>query len=122
MTTIPQLINALASPRSTTNYVLSVTNAGCPNVYRDTFKVVVRPQIVVFAGNDTSIVANQPLQLEATVSDPTATNYNWTPATGLSATNIFNPVATLGPELGDYITYIVRATNPEGCYGRIISG
>ena len=117
VTTVPQLINAVASPRSNTDYVFSVTNAGCPNVFRDTFKVLVRPPINVFAGNDTSIVANQPLQLEATVSDPTATNYNWTPATGLSATNIYNPVATLGPELGDYITYIVRATNPEGCYG-----
>ncbi len=94
-----------------------MTNAGCLNIYRDTFVVQVRPRIVVFAGNDTSIVANQPLQLEATVNDPTATNFNWSPGTGLSFTNIYNPVATLGPEYGDYITYIVRATNPDGCYG-----
>jgi gliding motility-associated-like protein len=115
--TLPQLINAIASPRSNTSYIFSVTNAGCPNVYKDTFTVLVKPRIVVFAGNDTSIVANQPLQLEATVSDPAASNFNWTPGTGLSSTTIYNPVATLGPELGDYITYIVRATNPEGCYG-----
>ncbi len=117
VTTIPQVINAIASPRSSTSYVFSLTNAGCPNIYRDTFVVQVRPRIVVFAGNDTSIVANQPLQLEATVNDPTATNFNWSPGTGLSFTNIYNPVATLGPEYGDYITYIVRATNPDGCYG-----
>lgn len=115
--TLPQLINAIASPRSNTSYIFSVTNAGCPNVYKDTFTVLVKPRIVVFAGNDTSIVANQPLQLEATVSDPAASNFNWTSGTGLSSTTIYNPVATLGPELGDYITYIVRATNPEGCYG-----
>ena len=86
-------------------------------MYKDTFTVLVKPRIVVFAGNDTSIVANQPLQLEATVSDASASNFNWSPGTGLSSTTIYNPVATLGPELGDYITYIVRATNPEGCYG-----
>jgi gliding motility-associated-like protein len=117
VTTLPQLINAIASPRTTTNYIFSVTNASCPNVYKDTFTVLVKPRINVFAGNDTSIVANQPLQLEATVSDPAASNFNWTPGTGLSSTTIYNPVATLGPEMGDYITYIVRATNPEGCYG-----
>ncbi len=117
VTTIPQVINAVASPRTNTNYIFTVTNAGCPNLYKDTFRVAVKPRIIVFAGNDTSIVANQPLQLESTVSDPTATNFNWTPSTGLSFTNIYNPVATLGPEYGNYITYIVRATNPEGCYG-----
>jgi gliding motility-associated-like protein len=62
-------------------------------------------------------VANQPLQLNATASDATATSFNWTPGTGLNFTNIYNPVVTLGPEYGDYITYIVRATNPDGCYG-----
>ncbi len=114
---IPQQINALANPRGNSNYIFSVTNAGCPNVFRDTFTVLVKPRIVVFAGNDTSIVANQPLQLEATVSDPTATDFTWIPGAGLSSTTIYNPVATLGSEAGDYITYIVRVTNPEGCYG-----
>lgn len=117
VTTVPQVINANASPRANTSYIFSVTNAGCPNVFKDTFTVLVKPRIIVFAGNDTSIVANQPLQLEATVSDPAASNFNWTPGSGLSSTTIYNPVATLGPEMGDYITYIVRATNPEGCYG-----
>lgn len=117
VTTIPQQINAFASPTGNTNYIFTVTNAGCPNTYKDTFHVVVKPRIVVFAGNDTAIVANQPLQLNATASDATATSFNWTPGTGLNFTNIYNPVVTLGPEYGDYITYIVRATNPDGCYG-----
>ena len=117
VTVLPQVINATGSPRGTTSYVFSVTNAGCPNIFRDTFVVVVRPRIIVFAGNDTSIVANQPLQLEATVSDPAANSFIWAPGTGLSSTTVYNPVATLGAEMGDYITYVVRATNTEGCYG-----
>lgn len=117
ITTLPQLLQPLASPRNTTDYVLTVSNEGCPNQFRDTIRVVVKPRIVVFAGNDTSVVANQPLQLTASVSDPTADNFNWSPALGLSATGIYNPVATLSPEMGTSITYVVRATNPEGCFG-----
>lgn len=117
VTTLPTIIDAVAGPRNSTDYILTVTNAGCPNTLKDTSHVEVRPRIVVFAGNDTSIVAGQPLQLEATASDPTATSFIWTPGTGLSSTLIYNPVATLGPETGTNITYIVRATNPDGCYG-----
>lgn len=117
ITTLPYLIRATATPFRTTDYVLTVINAGCPNPLRDTFHVLVAPRIIVNAGNDTSIVATQPLQLNATANDPTATAFNWIPSTGLSATNIYNPVATLGPEYGEHITYIVRATNPAGCFG-----
>src|SRR6185503_8110771 len=57
-----------------------------------------------------------PLQFNAIASDPNANIFTWTPSTGLSSTTIFNPIATLGPEI-DYITYIVRAENSTGCYG-----
>jgi gliding motility-associated-like protein len=112
---LPYTINAVASPKSTTNYVLTVTNAGCPNSLYDTAKVAVFPKIIVFAGNDTNIVAYQPLQFNATVSDSSANVFSWTPSTGLNSTTIYNPIAVLGPEI-DYVTYIVRATNPLGCY------
>lgn len=116
VTSLPFLINATASPKRTTDYVLSVTNAGCPNILTDTFRVTVAPKINVFAGNDTFVVAGQPLQLNAVASDPTANIFNWNPSFGLSNPNIFNPVAVLGLET-DVIRYIVRATNPQGCYG-----
>ena len=112
----PLVLNTEASPLTTTDYVLSVQNAGCPNALNDTFHVVVLPQIVVDAGNDTAIVANQPLQLNATANDPTANVFTWSPATGLSNPNISNPVAILnGSE--DVVNYAVTATNPIGCYG-----
>jgi gliding motility-associated-like protein len=114
---LPFIINAVATPRRTTDYVLSVNNAGCPNTLKDTFHVLVTPRIIVFAGNDTSIVSNQPLQLSATASDSLANMFSWTPATGLNFTNIYNPIATLNENMGGSIMYIVRATNAAGCYG-----
>lgn len=113
---LPHSINAVATPLITTDYVFTVSNAGCPNVLKDTFHVNVTQPIIVFAGNDTAIVANQSLQLNAVVNDPAADIFSWTPATGLDFTNIYNPVATLGAEI-DYVTYVVRAANTAGCYG-----
>ena len=114
---LPFTINAIASPSNSTNYVLSVINAGCPNPLTDTVFVSVAPRIIVFAGNDTAVVANQPLQFNPAVNDSLATQFTWTPGTGLSSTTIRNPVAILGTEI-DYNTYIVRATRPfDGCYG-----
>ncbi len=114
---LPFNINAVATPRRNTDYVLTINNAGCPNALMDTFHVVVTPRIIVFAGNDTSIVSNQPLQLHATANDSLANQFTWTPATGLNFTNIYNPVATLNMELGESIMYVVRATNAAGCFG-----
>ncbi|MBS1611112.1 MAG: gliding motility-associated C-terminal domain-containing protein [Bacteroidetes bacterium] len=113
----PYAIHAIASPSQSTDYVLTVTNAGCPNVLTDTFHIAVTQPIIVFAGNDTSIVARQPLQLNITVSDPLANQYTWTPPTGLNFTDIPNPIANLGTMAGNSITYIVRATKADGCYG-----
>src|SRR5258706_3068409 len=113
---LPYTINAIASPKTPTNYVLTFNNHGCPNAFSDAFHVWVATKILVFAGNDTSIVAYQPLQFNAIVSDPNANIFSWTPSTGLNFTTIYNPVTKLGPEI-DYITYIVRASNGSGCYG-----
>jgi len=114
---LPYAIHVTAKPLQTGDYVLTVTNAGCPNALLDSFHVVVTSPIFVFAGNDTSIVANQPLQLNASVNDPLANQFTWTPATGLDFTNIPNPVANLGAFAGSTINYIARATNDIGCYG-----
>ena len=119
VSSLPLTIHAIASPKQTTDYVLTINNAGCPNALTDTFHIIIAPPIVVFAGNDTSIVANQPLQLNATVSDPNANQFNWTPATGLNFTGIQNPVATFtADQTGGSVTYVVRATNPFGCFGQ----
>jgi PKD domain-containing protein/CHU domain-containing protein len=112
---LPYSIQATATPKDTTLYVLSILNAGCPNPLKDTFEVDVIAPILVNAGNDTSIVYNQPLQLNARSNNPT-TVFVWTPVLGLSDPNIPDPVAVLGIGI-DSIRYYVKAITPAGCFG-----
>jgi gliding motility-associated-like protein len=105
-------LSPVAAPRATTSYLLAVFDTlGCPKPFIDTVVVNVTPQVKAFAGNDTIIVANQPLQLNATGG----ISYLWTPATGISDPNIPNPVVTLGPSV-DSITYRVRVTVADRCF------
>jgi len=116
VSSLPYTINATATPLSTTNYILTVRNAGCPNAFTDTFRLHVFPKLTVFAGNDTAIVSGQPLQLNAIASDSAANQFSWTPSTGLTSTTVHNPIANLTSSMVDEsITYLVRATNPIGC-------
>jgi gliding motility-associated-like protein len=115
----PDILQATASPLSTTDYVLSIVNAGCPNPLVDTFQVRVLPPILVNAGNDTSVVIGQPLQLQATSNDtttPGGDKFTWVPAIGLNNANIANPVAVLSGET-DSVRYFVTATSIYGCTG-----
>ena len=108
----PSSLSPLAGPQSTTTYTLSVTDTlGCPKPATDTVVVNVIPKVIAFAGNDTSVVRQQPLQLNASGG----INYEWTPSHNLSNPFIANPVATFtdGP---DTIVYNVKASTPEGCF------
>jgi gliding motility-associated-like protein len=116
---LPFSIATTASPLTTTGYVLTVDNEGCPNSLVDTFLVRVLPPILVDAGNDTSIVINQPLQLNATSNDtttPGGDTFLWTPPSGLNNPGIFDPVATFSTGM-DSIRYFVTATSGYGCTG-----
>ncbi|MFN8253073.1 MAG: gliding motility-associated C-terminal domain-containing protein [Ferruginibacter sp.] len=96
-------------------YALSVTAAnGCSSVLADTVIITVKPPASLFAGNDTAVVINLPLQLQLRdVNNVGFSNYRWSPATGLNNTNIYNPVAVLNRD----ITYSVFAETPGGCAG-----
>jgi gliding motility-associated-like protein len=110
------LINAntlfpVSSPSATTAYILSVFDTkGCPKPGTDTVVVTVLRDINAFAGRDTSVVINQSLQLNATGGKL----YSWSPSTGLSATDIPNPVAIFDEE-DESIRYRVLAYNEAGC-------
>jgi gliding motility-associated-like protein len=120
ISSLPYSVQATATPLSTTNYILSVTNAGCPNDLIDTFHIVVlQPILVTVSGYpDTSIVIGQPLQLSAFSNDTTQGGdaFTWTPSTGLDNPNIFDPVA-LFTEGMDSVRYFVTATSQFGCKG-----
>ena len=106
-----QIANPIATPFRTTAYVLTVyDNIGCPKPGRDTILVTVLPKVNAFAGRDTSVVVDQPLQFNATGG----VVYSWSPATGLSATDIANPVGLYSSEI-DSIRYKVLVVDEAGC-------
>lgn len=105
----PTILDPLAFPKVPTQYVLRVTDVlGCPKPRFDTAFVNVIPEIHAFAGNDTSIVIGQPLQLQGSG----APLYEWLPATYLNFNNIPNPIANLP----DHFSYVMRAYTQEGCF------
>lgn len=83
--------NLTVSPTVTTSYVASISGGCSGIVFSDTVQVTVGAA-QVNAGADVSICLGSSTQLNAT-NNPTLT-YSWSPATGLSNPNIYNPVAS----------------------------
>jgi gliding motility-associated-like protein len=107
----PNILNPVAHPVSTTNYILTVTDTlGCPKPGYDTVLVTVLPKVKASAGRDTMIVAGQPLHLNASGGE----NYEWSPPTGLNNISVANPVSML-PSSMDSIRYKVYVTDLLGC-------
>jgi hypothetical protein len=117
VTGLPYTTSATATPAATSNVVLTVYNAGCPNALYDTFHIEVSKPIIVFAGNDTAVVVNQPMQFNAMVDDTTVNSWSWSPATGLNNTGIPNPVGLYDMSAPASITYTVTAKTQPGCTG-----
>ena len=88
---------------------------GCIDSTFQTINILAPP--VVTAGNDTSVVINQPLQLQAVSTDVNGDSFTWSPVTGLNDPGIANPISTLGLNT-DSIRYTVTATDTAGCYGQ----
>ena len=114
----PTTLTPTAGPSKTTTYYISATDTiGCPKPVKDSIIVNVIPIITVNAGNDTSVVLNQPLQLfVSTNAIPANSKYLWKPKTGLSNDTLINPIAILSG-IPNYIKYTVKVTSPEGCFG-----
>jgi len=100
-------------PLQTTTYHLSVTDdKGCLSLQSDAVVITVTPPSAVWIGNDTSILAGQPVPMELEdVNGSGFTNFSWSPVTGLDAASVRNPVAT--PV--ESVTYTVLASTPAGC-------
>ena len=103
--------STVAQPTVTTNFIVRATdNLGCPKPVFDTVLITVVPPVNVFAGNDTTVVVGQPLQLNGIG----AVGFNWLPPTYLDNPNISNPIATFDGSR-EYFTYVLRTTSAEGC-------
>jgi len=102
-------LSPLAFPLRTTTYTLLVYDTlGCPKPGISRVTVSVRPKIIAFAGHDTSVVVDQPLQLRGSGAE----FYEWTPPTFLSNNRSQTPIAILS----DNFTYYMRTFTPEGCF------
>ena len=105
----PNILNPFAFPGQTTVYSLFVYDTlGCPKPGISQVTVEVNPQIFPFAGNDTSVVVGQPLQLKGSG----APSFLWYPATGLDRNDIENPVAV--PDKNQ--VYVMKTFTEEGCF------
>jgi gliding motility-associated-like protein len=103
-------------PTQTLNYYwLTVRDAnGCYSLKADSVKVTLTPAVQAFAGRDTIVAMNQPMQMNGyDLGNSGVTMYNWSPATGLSNPNIQNPILTTDHDM----LFTLTLTTPDGCEG-----
>jgi gliding motility-associated-like protein len=100
----PYSANPTTSPSTTMVYTVSVSNGGCTRSDEITVHVQVASAL---AGPDTTICAGQHVQLYSSGGN----SYLWSPATGLSVTNISNPLASPTTTT----TYTVTVNASSGC-------
>jgi gliding motility-associated-like protein len=110
-------LQPIVGPTTTTQYLLTVSDTlGCPKQVTDAVEVLVRTPVQLFAGNDTAVVINQPLQLSVMSNYDNGITYQWSPSIGLSSSSIANPVGLYSALVNDSIVYTVKGTIPEGCF------
>ena len=76
-------------PKTTTLYKIELNDNGC--IDRDSVLVRVVDVVTINAGNDTTICANDNIQLNASTN---GLHYNWSPSATLNNLDILNPLAT----------------------------
>jgi len=98
--------NPVASPITTTTYIVTVSSGSCTPVMVNV-NITINAIPIAFAGNDTTINLGTSVQLMGSGG----TIYNWSPSTGLSCTTCQNPLAS--PEVTT--TYIMMISDGNGC-------
>ena len=100
--------NPVTTPDESVQYIVEVKDVlGCPKPVFDTILITVEKLVADAGPRDTSIVINQPLQLNATGAE----TFTWSPAKGLNNPNIGNPVALLSESQ----QYILKISSAAGC-------
>ena len=92
---------------ATTTYYVDATANGCTTATRTSVTATVNPIPTASAGNNVSICSGNSTTLNASGGS----SYTWSPATGLSATNVANPTASPTSTT----TYTVNVFNASGC-------
>lgn len=106
----PDIANPTATPNSDVAYTVTVANECFDDTA--TVHISVRPMPVIDAGSAALINVGESTTLTATSDDVSAVyQYVWSPALGLSATNLLNPIAAPLATT----TYLLTALSPYGC-------
>jgi len=104
--------NPTASPTTTTNYTVTVTNSnGCTGT--DLVRVTVNPTAAANAGPDKIICVGVGQVIGGSPTGNAGSSYLWSPTTGLSSPTIANPTANPVTTT----TYTVLVTDGNGCTG-----
>jgi gliding motility-associated-like protein len=105
--------NVVLAPPGTYQYYLTVSDAnGCKSVKQDSVIVKITAAPKIFAGRDTAIAINQPLQLNVIdINNVGFVSYSWSPASTLNNPRIANPMAITDRD----VTYVVTVRTAEGC-------
>jgi len=102
------IINPVASPPATTTYSVLITDRTCNTDSSFIVQVTVGVRPVVNAGKSNDIDC---AHKSAILFASGGVTYSWSPSTGLSNSNIINPVATpMGTQ-----QYVVTVTDAGGC-------
>ena len=103
---LPATAQPVITVTGNTQYVLTAYQGPCMATGTINVTTFAGPQ--VSAGPDLTVINGNQIMLQATAG---AGTYLWTPSTGLSASNVLNPMA--GPS--QTTTYTLTATTPQGC-------
>lgn len=104
----PNIPNPVASPATTTNYIVAVGVAGCAKTRQDTVLVTVRSKPALTLTNDTLICSIDTLQLNAAGTG----TFAWSPNYSISNTGISNPLVS--PDIPTM--YHVLLTDAHNCF------
>ncbi|MGN6532277.1 MAG: gliding motility-associated C-terminal domain-containing protein, partial [Ginsengibacter sp.] len=103
-----KIANPVSTPKESIRYVVQVNDVlGCPKPAFDSVFITVQNPVADAGPQDTSIVVNQPLQLNGTGAE----FYSWSPPTGLNNPDIANPVALLSESQ----KYTLKVSTAAGC-------
>jgi gliding motility-associated-like protein len=105
-----------AAPAISTKYFLRVSDTlGCPKPVFDTVEIKVVQLPKIFAGNDTSIVVNQPMKFNGIIyDDESGIKVIWKPSLFLNNPFIYNPLGVFNGSQ-DSITYTFVVSTSIGC-------
>lgn len=102
--------NPIATPSVNTTFTVTITDTVCKVSQDLTTTVTLLPSPDVEIDEPKEIDCSSPaIQLNATG----ASQYNWSPGSGLSNGNINNPIVSVDTTT----TYIVKGTDSNGCFG-----